>query len=672
MRPEDIVHEYRAKGLAVSADGSRVVFSMQRPSLRGDSYPAELWMIEETSATPRRLTSGPRDVQPRISGDGNTLAFLRLIDGAMQLMSMPLSGGEATQLTEQPLGVSDFAWSPCGLKIAYVSRQADAGRYGSVEGRGAGAEPAREINSVQYQQEGMGYDFDRPGQVFVVPAATEPSPLHIASKDLSGYAFGVDSETERATRAVSTRLTNDTQNYARVFYGETEKDLAVLRDSPLTLAHEVIRLDPNGETSEQTLLSAQSGLMVFSLLWHDGSWVCNAMPLGADRVDMAGKDVSVFRLNANSDTAAKAVQRITQIGDGDFGEGYSVLCTEFDQDGNARSVLGILRELGTSQLARIDEASGAVQRITSGDHEITHLASAAGKIWLVVAEADGVDEVAILHNGEISVLTDFSRDLRAAGVLPPEELWYVAEDGTKVQGWVIKPEGEGPHPVLLNIHGGPHAQYTFSLFDEAQVYAAAGYAVVMCNPRGSAGYGEKFARSILRQMGTLDMQDILGFLDHSIASIPSLDGERVGVMGGSYGGYMSAWLLAHEPRFTAGIVERGFLDPTTFSGISDIGWFFRGIYLGDSAEQLLAQSPFARVDQVSVPTLIIHSEQDLRCPIEAAQRYFYRLKTNGVDTQMLVFPGEGHELTRSGLPRHRVQRFHAILDWWNRHLPISE
>lgn len=666
MRPEDIVHEYRAAGLTMSADGRTAVCAMQRPSLRGDSYPAELWLIA-AEGEPRRLTVGPRDVQPKISPDGKSVAFLRLTEGAMQLMTLPLDGGEATQLTDQPLGVTDFAWSPCALEIAYLSRQAAPGRYGTVEGRSAGSEPARMIDSVQYQREGMGYDVDRQAQVFVVSATAAPAPAHIPTKDLTGYDFELDAEAERERLPESRQLTSDDAHYSRVCFGEQPHDLVVLRETPLSLASEVLRLDPRGVAPAKMLLPAEAGLLPFSMLWHGGSWYTNAMPLGAGGVDMAGKDVSVFRI----DEASGSAERITQPGDGDFGEGYSVLCAERDAEGVAVALLSMLREQGVSQLARVDPGSGEVHRLTEGTHEITHVASAAGTTLVVVATADGVDEIARLEGNRLRVLTDFSRGIREAGVRPAQELRYHASDGTEVQGWVVLPEGAGPHPVLLNIHGGPHAQYTASFFDEAQVYASAGYAVVMCNPRGSAGYGEAFARSILRQMGTLDMQDILGYLDHALATVPSLDSDRVGLMGGSYGGYMTAWLLAHETRFTAGIVERGFLDPTSFSGISDIGWFFRELYLGDTEEQLLAQSPFARVDQVTTPTLIIHSEQDLRCPIEAAQRYFYRLRTNGVETNMLVFPGEGHELTRSGLPRHRVQRFHAILDWWQRHLPLA-
>jgi dipeptidyl aminopeptidase/acylaminoacyl peptidase len=172
-------------------------------------------------------------------------------------------------------------------------------------------------------------------------------------------------------------------------------------------------------------------------------------------------------------------------------------------------------------------------------------------------------------------------------------------------------------------------------------------------------------------MGTLDYVDVIDFFDGVVGSDPRLDGERVGIQGGSYGGYMTAWIIAHDHRFAGAIVERGFLDPVAFPGTSDIGSFFGQEYVGTDPARIAAQSPMAVVDDVRTPTLVLHSELDYRCPIEQATRYYAALKHNGVDAEMLIFPGEDHELTRGGRPRHRVQRFEAVLDWWARHLPVA-
>jgi dipeptidyl aminopeptidase/acylaminoacyl peptidase len=169
-------------------------------------------------------------------------------------------------------------------------------------------------------------------------------------------------------------------------------------------------------------------------------------------------------------------------------------------------------------------------------------------------------------------------------------------------------------------------------------------------------------------MGTLDRTDVLDFLDGALAANPSFDATRLGIMGGSYGGYLTAWTIGQDHRFAGAIVERGYLDPETFVGTSDIGDFFSDEYTGSDPEQIRAQSPQAIVHQVTTPTLVIHSEDDLRCPLSQGERYYSALRRQGVEAELLVFPGENHELSRSGRPRHRLQRFEAVLDWWGRHL----
>ncbi|MBN9200549.1 MAG: S9 family peptidase, partial [Microbacterium chocolatum] len=228
-----------------------------------------------------------------------------------------------------------------------------------------------------------------------------------------------------------------------------------------------------------------------------------------------------------------------------------------------------------------------------------------------------------------------------------------------------------PFPVILQIHGGPYAAYGVHLFDETQVLVDAGYAVVYGNPRGSAGYGRAHGRSIRQAMGTVDMTDVLELLDAAVQGDARLDGGRLGIMGGSYGGYLTAWTIAHDHRFAGAIVERGFLDPISMQGTSDIGSFFGDEYVGVDVEDIARQSPLEVVGRVRTPTLVIHSELDFRCPLEQSTRYYSALRRHGVPAEMLIFPGEDHELTRAGRPRHRVERFDAVVQWWNRHLPVA-
>jgi dipeptidyl aminopeptidase/acylaminoacyl peptidase len=193
---------------------------------------------------------------------------------------------------------------------------------------------------------------------------------------------------------------------------------------------------------------------------------------------------------------------------------------------------------------------------------------------------------------------------------------------------------------------------------------------VQCNPRGSAGYGAAHGRAIRGAWGGVDADDVLAFLDAALQD-PELDADRVGIMGGSYGGYLTTLILGRTTRFVAGISERAFLDPVSFVGSADIGWFFPDGYLGTDPERVRAQSAMAGASQISTPTMVIHSEQDWRCPVEQGMRLYVDLKRRGVPTELLVFPGEGHELTRSGRPCHRKARFEHVLRWWARWLPVS-
>jgi dipeptidyl aminopeptidase/acylaminoacyl peptidase len=258
------------------------------------------------------------------------------------------------------------------------------------------------------------------------------------------------------------------------------------------------------------------------------------------------------------------------------------------------------------------------------------------------------------------------------GVITPDH-FRVASDGVEVDVWVLMPEGEDQVPLLLNIHGGPASQYGHAFFDEFQVFASAGYGVVACNPRGSSGRGADFLRAVTGEgWGVVDVADIDAAVAGALERHPRLDPDRMGIMGGSYGGFLTAWVIAQQDRWKSAVVERALINWASFAGTSDIGGAFPFMYTRESYpeawETWWRMSPLAHAHRVSTPTLVLHSENDFRCPIEQAEQYFMALLRNGTTTEMVRFPGEGHELSRSGKPRHRKERFEAILDWHDRHL----
>jgi dipeptidyl aminopeptidase/acylaminoacyl peptidase len=282
---------------------------------------------------------------------------------------------------------------------------------------------------------------------------------------------------------------------------------------------------------------------------------------------------------------------------------------------------------------------------------------APAELWSL---ADGADPSRLTSLNEVDL-----------AVVTPEH-FRVESNGSEVDVWVLLPPGDGKVPLLLNIHGGPASQYGFGFFDEFQVYATAGYGVVACNPRGSSGRGQDFLRAVTGEgWGVVDMEDIDTAVTSALERYPRLDPERMGIMGGSYGGFLTAWAIARQHHWKSAVVERALTNWASFAGTSDIGGTFPSMYTHAEYpdwETWWRMSPLAYADQVTTPTLVLHSEDDFRCPIEQGEQYFMALLRNGTEAEMLRFPGESHELSRSGKPRHRKERFEAILDWHDRHL----
>ncbi|MGX1701196.1 S9 family peptidase [Microbacterium sp. NPDC055357] len=664
MKPLDLVDAHRVAALSVTPDGAQIIYARERPSLLADAYTSQLWVVSAAGGAARRLTRGTRDLVPAVSPDGTLLAFLRSAGGRPQLHVMPLQGGESFAVTDQPLGVERFSWAPDSRRVVFTARVPATGRYGTADGVSPDSEPARRIESLKYRADGVGYDFDRPAHVFVVAVDSDgPAPR---VEELPADGYDIDGHGELAAPLVpdACRLTEGARHHDLPVFAEdgTSVLYVVVDGASLATAVESV---PAGDSPARpvVIVPEDRHLQVTGLLPHAGAiWLLGA-ELGESGTDFVGRQASVYRGKQDG----SGLTRLVDVDAIDAGEPGTPLIADPVGDG----VLTLTRARGSIQAVRVAD-DGALTVLTAGAHDVKGISAGGETIAVAVAGPDSLEEVATLHDGTLVRRTDVSAALRQCGVVVPQERVYTSPDGTPVHGWVLLPEGDGPHPALLMIHGGPFAQYTGAYFDEAQVYAAAGYAVVMCNPRGSSSYGEAHARAVIGGFGTVDRDDILAFFDGALDEFDELDAGRTGIMGGSYGGYMTAWIVAHDHRFRGAIVERGFLDPLSFAGTSDIGWFFGHEYLGTDASELRAQSPMARVDDVRTPTLVIHSEKDLRCPIEAAERYHDRLRRNGVPTSFLVFPGENHGLSRNGRPRHRVQRFQAILDWWAEHLPLTE
>ncbi|HUJ05935.1 MAG TPA: S9 family peptidase [Streptosporangiaceae bacterium] len=642
MKPADIALLHALGKPAVSPDGRFTVVAVTRPDLDADDYRGQLWIVPTDGSAPARpFTTGWRDSAPAYSPDGAWLAFLRAgsaegQDSKPQLYVMPTGGGEPRRVTDHPLGAGAPAWSPDSRLIAYVTRVPDEGRYAPGK---SDAEPPRRIRTLQYREDNLGFFIDRRAHVFTVDPFAEPAePVQVTSGDFDHASVAWSPDGQSLAFVSARHDTRDTDLVTDVWM--CGPDGSRLR--PVTTAGGAA--DGPRLSIDQVRYAADGQSVVFA-----------AVELGADGLESSGRNTGLW--SAPADGSALPV-RLTDA------ETVN-LARDTPIEPTSNGVLVGSEHRGAVELLLVSYDAGEPERLLSGQRQVGGAASAGSVLVAAVTDPGSAGELIAVADGSERQLTSF------AGVPSPrplEELTATAPDGYPVHGWIVRPDGAGPHPVLLMIHGGPFFQYGWRLFDEAQVYAGAGFAVVMGNPRGSSGYGQAHGSAIVGEAGTGAAPDLLALLDAALAT-GDLDGSRAGVIGGSYGGYMTSWLAArHGERFKAAVSERAVNAVDSFHGSSDIGWFFAASLFGADPAGWAAQSPLSYADQIGIPMLIVHSEHDWRCPVEQAQRLFVALRLRGVPAEMLLFPGEGHELSRSGRPSHRLARFEAIIDWWSRHL----
>jgi len=649
MRPADLALLRTPGPPAVSPDGRIAVVSVTRPDLDADEYAGQLWAAPTDGSAPARpLTSGHRDTAPAFSPDGRWLAYLSAEPGGKpQVHLLPTAGGAARRLTEHKLGAGAPVWAPDSRRLAYTARVPEEGRYGTVEGVGPEAEPPRLITTLKYRQDDLGFVVDRRSHVFLLdlPADFEddeaplPEPVQVTGGEFD--------DTDVAWSPDGTRLAFVSERHERA-----ERD--VVSDVY------VVGADGSGL---RKVTASRSNCSHPAWSPDGGTIYLTAVPdLGPDGLDFVARNATLCRVPA----AGGELEVLLEAEEHDRGDDTPATVLE---DGAA--LFGVQRR-GAVELLRVPLDGGASEALVDGPFTVRGFGAAGGVVVATVAhDASAGELVAITSEGR-RLLTGFGEELTATGrVHRMAERTATAGDGYPVHGWITVPDGPGPHPVLLTVHGGPYSQYGWTLFDETQAYVSAGYAVVQCNPRGSSGYGQAHGRVIKEAFGTVDAGDVLAFLDAALED-PRLDATRVGIMGGSYGGYMTTLLIGRSDRFAAAISERAFNDPVSFVGSSDIGWFFPDGYLGTDPQRIAAQSALAGAGAITTPTLVIHSENDWRCPLEQGARLFVELKRRGVPTELLLFPGEGHELSRSGRPRHRLARLEHVLRWWARWLPTAD
>lgn len=661
IRAQDLTKLKIVSDPQISPDGKRVLYTVKVADEGKNKYWQHLWMGDTGDNSTRQFTSGEvNDSSPRWSCDGKTIAFVRSNEKQTQVWVVPADGGEARPLTKLPEGgIGELTWSPDGTRLAFTyrpthpkwTRQAAKKREENGE-----SNPARVVTRARYRLDGSGFQ-DEPQHIWVCDVTSgaasqvtrgrfdEQSPtwspdgkslafISNRSADPDRWLYKVDVWTVRAT-------------------GGAAKKVATTRGSKSTVA------------------------------WSpDGKWLAY---IGED----AGKDLwkpKNERLWIVSPRGTRARCLTTDldrtVGNVTLGDSREPAATVPVWSPDSRTIYVPVSDAGSVHLYGVEVAAGHMTQLTQGAIDLSGVSMDASGTCLALLVADTT------HPAEVYVgrlrgkkldsapLSDANGEwLDSVKVSQPEEFWIEQPDGTRVQGWVMRPPNflkSKKYPLLLYVHGGPHAQYGNVFFHEFQYHAARGYVVVYSNPRGSNGRDEAFGAAIHRNWGSVDFQDVMALADYAEA-LPYVDKTRTAIAGGSYGGYMTNWVVGHTNRFKVAVTDRCLSNFVSMAGTTDVppppNSYWPGNPWGEDFENGWKTSPLKYVENVRTPILIIHSEGDLRCPIEQSEQWFMALRWLGRKAVFVRYPREtSHGLSRNGPIDMRLDRLGRIARWIDKHL----
>ncbi len=658
---------------AVSPDGTRTAFVVATIDVDENTTRTKVWL----DGAP--LTAGDHDANPTWSPDGRFLAFIsrrgeKKTETTIHIL--PVAGpGESRTVVTMTDGVGDLSWSPDGRLLAFTSRTPDA-RYREKDDSWRAP---RKMETFLSRLDGEDWIVDRPSHVYVVEADGTGAPRNLTPGPYQhhGVSWLPDSS---AVVTSAARRDNWDDDFAT--------DLYLV---PVTVAGIAGTADTAGSSGDDAGGGAQEGASgIVVLTATDGERHSPAVSPDGTRVAFIGcNDMRLYPQNAGIGVIPLDQARWPVSGDdivwASAGLDRSFECTKGVQAPvwiDDSTLLAIAEDHGDQHLYRLAADGGAAPAaMTSGPITVAAVdASDDHAIDLTVATV----RTTATCPGEL-YLHDTRRTFVSAPVenraLGWEKFGAPTADGEhEIDAWIMRPrdfDETQSYPVLLNVHGGPFTQYGEYFFDEAQLQAAAGFVVVLGNPRGGSGRDSDWGQAILGPKhpvrpgagwGTVDVDDVLAILDTALDRYSFCDRNRVGMLGGSYGGYMATMLAGlHGHRFRAFCSERAVNNLLSFEWSSDISTMFtatHGVNHVEDPDEYRSRSPINHVDNIDKPMLLIHSEEDWRCPISQAEELWVTLKMRGRDVDFYRFPGENHELSRSGSPVHRVQRAELLLDWF--------
>ncbi|MFQ6604342.1 MAG: prolyl oligopeptidase family serine peptidase [Fidelibacterota bacterium] len=637
----------------ISPDGQQVCFVREIMSKKDRKYYSTLWAVNNNGRNLHPLTGGKQqDRLPRWSPDGKRLAFVRQEDHKDQIWILPLTGGEALPLTQLKHGsISQLTWSPDGKNIAFLfhpqGKEVKRKKDGSAE-----IPVYRHITRLWFRLDGQGFFDSEYTHVWIADARTGKAKQLVQGNYDDAYPCWTPDNKEIVF--VSSRFSNweqrlEEQCIYRVPASGGDVTEIKTPEGPV----EGLAVSPDG------LWVAYLGHMEPYHSWGAVNYHLNVVSIDGKTHKEIGKTLDRTALSLTI---------------GDVTPSFVVTSPVWSSDGT--TVYYIVSSEGRQIImgARISE--GETFPVACEDGVAVFFSFSAARDALVFQKATlaSPDEVyyASLSDPEKQITHLNRAYLNSRDFRVPEEIWF-ENMGQALQGWLVKPpdfDPENHYPLILNIHGGPRGQYGRTFFHEMLVLAANGYVVLYTNPRGSQGYGMEFAHAITARWAEPAMGDLMAGVDYVLAQ-GSVDEKRMGVTGGSYGGYMTNWIVTHSNRFAAAVTQRSVSDLSSMFGNSDIGWDLNYEFGGapwEKRDTYTKWSPITYIRDCHTPLLVIHSENDLRCNVEQGDQMYTALKFLQRDVEYVRFPEEPHGLSRHGRPDRREARLQFMLKWFDKYL----
>ncbi|MGC9114608.1 MAG: S9 family peptidase [Fervidicoccaceae archaeon] len=642
LKIEDLEKLVLVSDPKISPASRKVAFVVTRISTKEDKYNSSIWLYNITEDSYYQLTEGPSDTSPTWSPSGRYLAFVRRTEEqgkpTFELRVIDIkSCGQSRVVVKTEGGISSISWSPDEKEILFISSK------GEVE------KDVKHIENIPIWFNGIGFIYNRLSRLFVVDFLSgNLREVEVDAKEDISYArwspagkkIAYISSTDRSRPYISD---------IHIFDPDSGREEKLTRGN---MSIEDFAWSPTG-----TKIVFRGSDLSRGLAGHMRLWILDLRTAEMEELGIPDRDVA----NAmNSDVRGPSSgQKIQWYGENIYFPlmmGYKVA------------------------LYKWNEKNG-ISPVIEGDFTVEDYSMMGDLIASTIMSSTTPPELYLLKGGDLRKVTSFNDSLlRTAKLMKPERFSVKASDGEIIDAFILKParfEYGKKYPAILYIHGGPATAYGESFIHEFHVLSDAGFVVIYSNPRGSTGYSEEF-RDIRGKYGTRDYLDLMEVLDTALEKYGFIDPEKIGVAGGSYGGFMTNWIITHTDRFKAAVTQRSISNWLSFYGTTDIGFYFaedqiigrlgQRLWEEKSFEKLWDSSPLKYIGNAKTPTLILHSDEDYRCWLDQAIQLFTALKLKGVPTKLVIFPGENHDLSRNGKPKHRMERLREIVEWFNKYL----